>query len=67
MRKIYSFKCKKWSENKNEKICAFNGRIMLSPIRAVCNKKNNKFIKKQEFWELVSLIVGISIPYPSLI
>ena len=52
---------------KIKKICAFNGRIMLSPIRAVCNKKNNKFIKKQEFWELVSLIVGISIPYPSLI
>lgn len=52
---------------KIKKICAFNGRIMLSPIRAVCNKKKNKFIKKHEFWELVSLIVGIPIPCPSLI
>ena len=47
MRKIYCLKCKKHNGNKNPKVThAFNGKIMFSPVCAVCNKKKNEFIKK---------------------
>ena len=68
MRKIYCLKCKKHNGNKNPKVTrAFNGRIMFSPVCAVCNKKKMNLLKKQEAWELVSLLGGIPILCPSLI
>ena len=52
---LYCLKCRKNTESKNPKIARTkNGRIMLLPKRAVCDRKKSKFIKQQEASGLLS-------------
>ena len=62
MENIYCLKCKKHTENKNEKIAQTrNNKFVLSANCIVCGSKKSRFIKKQEASGLLSNL-GIKTP-----
>ena len=60
--KSYCLKCRKVTENINQKISkTSNGRTMLLSKCAICNSKKSRFIKNQEAKGLLSNL-GIRTP-----
>ena len=60
--KSYCLKCRKVTENINQKISkTSNGRTMLLSKCAICNSKKSRFIKNQEAKVLLSNL-GIRTP-----